>query len=125
MLSFSFMFTCIVFIANEYYLYKTTSVLTDTAKEALDNYGEILEKRSKRTFKDYTVVLLAIIGVIVQLCTIVMIIYSFVFGGFLLFEKLHHVAWLMAVYGGLILAILNICTVMLTKGFGLIGRSVK
>lgn len=125
MLSFSFMFTCIVFIANEYCLYKTTSVLDDTAKEALDNYGEILEKRSKRTFKDYIVVLLAIISVIVELCTIVMIIYSFIFGGFLLFEKLHHAAWLMAVYGGFILAILNICTVMLTKGFDLIGRSTK
>ena len=125
MLSFSFMFTCIVYIANDYYLYKTTSTLTDTAKEALDNYGEILEKRSKRTFKDYIVVLLAIIGVLVEICTLLMIIYSFIFGGFLLFEKLHHAAWLMAVYGGFILAILNICTVMLTKGFGLIGRSVK
>lgn len=125
MLSFSFMFTCIVFIANEYYLYETTSILADTAKEAFDNYGKVLERRSKRTFKDYIVVLLAVIGVLVELCTIFMIFYSFILGGFLLFEKLHHAAWLMAVYGGFILAILNICTVMLTKGFGLIGRSVK
>lgn len=125
MLSFSFMFTCIVFIANEFYLYQTTSALTDTSKEVIDKYREAIEKRSKITFKDYIMVFLVIIGVIIEFCTLLMILYSFVFGGFLLFEKLHHVVWLMAVYGGLILAILNICTVMLTKGFGLIGRSVK
>lgn len=125
MLSFSFMFTCIVFIANEYYLYKTTSTFTDTSKEVIDNYRKALERRSKIMFKDYIMVFLVITGIIVEFCTLLMIFYSFVFGGFLLFEKLHHVAWLMAVYGGFILAILNICTVMLTKGFDIIGRNVK
>lgn len=128
MLSFSFIAISVVFIANFYFLINKVWELSKSRDTAFDLYEKKFDHKTNKTSKDRFLIglgiVLGFISILIGFCEAIMAIYCLDFGCCLLASDFVK-ALKMAAYGGLILAVLNMCAAVLTLFFDLIKQELN
>lgn len=123
-----FYISCIIFLANALYSVNKTSSLDDAMNDVFDQYIQKYGSKNKKSFKDWLLIgvgiILGIITLLIGLCEIIMIPYTFDLNCYLMVANFQR-TWLMAACGGFIFAMINIFSVITLKLFNLVERKLN
>lgn len=106
-----YLFISIVYLANEFYLQKMLSELPEVAVKTLKKrkYG------TQNDLKDLVAIGLSIVGILILLCGFIMTIYGLFFVVTSFINP--NFAFMIAAFGDFIVAVLNLCSMFVIKGY--------